>query len=121
MRGFPSLVPRPAVRLKAALAVAAAFANTEVLKEYVPTAGSARIRVRFKATNTGTLLVSPAWGNGANPPAYTVYTTGASAATAVAANTEVNVDLDLYGENFVEVKFTGSATGVITFADVSQL
>lgn len=119
---YPSAIPRPAIRLKDTLAVGAAFDNTDELREIVPVGGSARVRVRIKATNTGNLLVSPVGPDfQRGQSGYTVYTTGASASTAVAADTEVKVDVDLYGENYVEVLFTGTATGVITFLDVSQL
>lgn len=120
MPGFPSLIPRPAIRLNGAspgLAVGVAFGNTDVRSELVATAGSARIRVRIlTASAGGTIQIIPMATDGT-----TEHTTGASAATAVVAGTEMNVDLDLYGENLCKIEFVGGGTGTITYVEIAQV
>lgn len=126
-RGYPSPIPRPAIRLKGVspgLGVGVAFENTNVRSEVVATHGSARIRARIKTAAAGGTIQLIPLGPDYNPETGTggtEYTSGVSASTAVVAATEMNVDLDLYGENFVLVKFVGSGTGTITYCDVSQV
>lgn len=126
----PDDISRAAYRLVRGLAVATAFVNTTVLWEVIPIRGAARVKVRFKATNTGTLdlfFLGPGFDQDqASATAYasllgTIYTTGNPTQVAIVANTEAQIFSDCYGEGFAIVKFTGTATGAITYADVSQV
>lgn len=97
---------------------------------YIATAGAARCRYRGKFSNTVTVTLSPCSALDVPFPAATVqatqggigtaYTTGASVATAILAETKI--DMDLYGEPFVEIKYVvGGSDAVISFNDLSQL
>ena len=55
-----------------------------------------------------------------DPLKVTAYATGTGTA-AVAAATEVKVDVALLGESWVMVEFVCTATGTITWCDVCQL
>lgn len=138
MAGYrhPDAVYRGVSRCKNGLAAGTATSNGGIIYEVVPVFGSARLRVRIKvATNGGTLdvipigpdfdMTSPGAVSGATAFASltgTQYTTGGSTGNAVTAGTELKVDLDLYGEAYVLLKYTGSTgAGSITYVDVSQL
>lgn len=113
------------------LAVAAAFVNTNVLYEVIPVRGAAKVRVRFKATNTGALdliFVGPDFNQqqAVDGVAFasltgTSYTTGNPTQVAIVANTEAKIDSDCYGEGYVIIKFSATATGAVTFCDASQI
>ena len=122
---FPDLRPRPAFRLAGELAVGAAFDNTDVLQQLVPTSGSARLRVRIKTATAGGTLDIVLYGPDTDPDRATLtgtgYTTGNPTQVTVSSGTEAKIDVDLYGENFALVKFTGTGTGTVTYADVSQV
>lgn len=138
MAGYrhPDAIYRGVYRCKNGLAAGTATSNGGIIYEVVPVFGSARLRVRIKvATNGGTLDVIPlgpdfdmtSAGVVAGSTAFasltgTQYATGGSTANAVTAGTELKVDLDLYGDAYVLLKYTGSVgAGSITFVDVSQL
>lgn len=136
MYRVPDAVYRGPSRCTSGLKAGAATSNGGVIYEVVPVFGSSRLRVRIKvATNGGSLDVIPvgpdfdvtAAGVAAGSTAFaslvgTQYTTGGSLANAVTAGTEVKADLDLYGESYVILKYTGATgAGTITYADVSQL
>lgn len=115
----PAQQPRPARRLTGNLAVGAATANTVAISEDVPIAGAAKVKARIKVTNTGTLDMTFGFYNPAG--VFTAYTTGNPTQVAVSANTEAQISSDTYGEDYVRVTFTGTATGAITYCDVSQV
>jgi hypothetical protein len=127
---IPGDKPRPAIRLKGALKAGAATSNGGILYEIVPTRGSSRMRVRIKtATNGGSIDLIPV-GPDFDPDQTvafgsltgTLYTSGLPTQVGVTAGTETKIDLELYGENYVIVKFTGTVgAGTITFVDVSQV
>ena len=136
MYRHPDAIYRGLIRCKNGLAAGAATANGVVIYEVVPVFGSARVRVRIKvATNGGTLDVIPVGpdfdvtsaGVVAGSTAFgslvgTQYATGGSTSNAVTAGTELKVDLDLYGETYLLLKYTGSTgAGSITYVDVAQL
>lgn len=129
----PDRIPRPLRRLTGQLAAGSATSNGGIQYECIPVAGALRMRVTIlTATNGGTLDVirmGPDFSPdqlSPTPPAYaaivgTKYTTGNGTA-AVTAGTEAKIDLDLYGESYVLVKFTGSVgAGTISYCDVGQL
>jgi hypothetical protein len=127
----PDDISRPARRLTGQLAAGAATANTAIIYEVIPVRGAARVKVRLKVTNTGTLdllFVGPDFnqqqavdGVAFGSLTGTVYTTGNPAQVAIVANTENSISSDCYGESYAIVKFTGSATGAISYCDVSQV
>ena len=132
----PDAVYRGPSRCKNGLAAGTATSNGGVIYEIVPIFGSSRVRVRIKvATNGGSLDVIPVGpdfdvtSNGAvaGSTAFaslvgTQYTTGGSTSNAVTAGTELKVDLDIYGESYLLLKYTGSTgAGSITYVDVCQL
>lgn len=128
----PDDIARPSRRLTANLAVGTATSNGGILWEVVPVRGASRFRARIKtASNGGTLDVFPV-GPDFDPAqlpatAYasltgTIYTTGVATQAAVTAGTEATCTLDLYGESYVLVKFTGTVgAGTVTYCDVSQV
>ncbi len=93
--------------------------------------GAARLRIRIKTvTQGGTLdafFVGPDFRVEQLPAtAYaslvgTVYATGGGDQATVTAGTEANMDVDVWGEGYVLLKFTGGGTGTIGFVDVSQV
>lgn len=100
----------------------------------VPNATNVRVRILCAGAGAGTLNVKPiapiatavtdesvqdknGW---IDPSKVTAYATGTGTG-AVAAVTEVKVDLALMGENYILIEFVCSATGTITWCDVSQL
>lgn len=119
---------RAARRLNGALKPGTAFVNTTVLYEVVSTLGAQRLIVRLKATAAGTLDVVPVGPD--FDPAQTVafaslagtkYASNLPTQVVIVANTENFIKFTTEGENYVVVKFTGTASGAITFVDVSQV
>lgn len=118
----PELRPRPSFRVSGDLAVGASLSNGVVVDEIVPIAGSARLRVRFKASAAGALdvvLMGP--NTNTDTEGGTQYSTGNPTQVAVSANTEAKIDVDLYGESWALIKYTPSGSGTITYVDVSQV
>lgn len=113
--------------------------NAVTYREIVACPGASQIRVRIltDAVATGTLNVKPiapiqvsaaglvdetvqAANGTIDPLKVTAYSTG-TGTVAVLANTEAKVDLALFGENYVMIEYVCSATGVLTWVDVSML
>lgn len=128
---------KPLKRLKSdksngTLKAGTAFVNTNVRYEIVNVAGMSKITVRAKATAAGTLdifFIGPDVDIDAviqNDTAYasiagTIYTTGNATQGTLVANTEQVVTVACSGEDYVIIKFTGTATGAITYVDVAML
>jgi hypothetical protein len=108
---------KPALRLTQGLAVAASLSNGVAVDEYVAVSGSARVRARIKATAAGALDMTFGYFK---DDAFTAYTTGNPTQVAVSANTEAKIESDTYGEAYVRIRYTPSANGAVTFADVCQ-
>jgi hypothetical protein len=97
-----------------ALAEGTAYANTDVLVVPVAIYGAGGVRLRGKFTGAGSLAVAVLRWDG-----QTVYDTAPVTAISVTANTEFVEDIDLRGERGLRLTFTASATGVVTYLDVS--
>lgn len=128
----PGMTPRGIYRCQNGLAAGTATANGTTIYEIVPVSGALRIRVRIKtATNGGTLdvfglgpdfdLTQAQAGVAYGSLTGTIYSTGNPTQVVVAAGTESKADIDLYGEEYVVLKFSGTTgAGTITYVDVSQ-
>lgn len=146
----PNVRARPAVRLNRSTTAATnpglqgsaapgstggTVASGTTYREVVAVPNAVNVRVRLLTVGaTGTLNVKPVApfaatstdesafsGTGfIDPSKVTAYATGTGTA-AVAAATEVKVDLATMGENYVLVEFVCTANGSITWCDVSQL
>lgn len=95
----------------------AAFLAATDISIVVPVAGEARWRVRFKASQAGTLKAAYLRTDGT-----TAYTTGNPADVTIAANVENKIeDATVYGESLLKITFTPGATpGTVTYADISH-
>jgi hypothetical protein len=127
---IPEARPRPWRRCTGNLKPATAFLNTGILWELVDVHGASSVTVRIKATNTGAIdlfAVGPDFDVDQLPAtAYaslvgTIYATGNPTQVAVVANTEAQITFTLKGEGRIIIKFTGGATGAVTFCDVAML
>ena len=147
---IPNVRARPAYRLNRSTTAAVSpglqgsladastggtVANTTTYREIVACPNAVGVRVRLlTATATGTLNIKPVAPIAAtvtdesvsdkngfiDPLKVTAYATG-GATVAVAAATEVKLDLPLQGENFVMIEFVCTLTGSITWCDFCQL
>lgn len=102
-----------------ALTEGSVCANGVAMVAVVNTAGLQRGRLRFKATAAGTVSFRWLRTDGATP-----YTHAGSkpADLTIVASTENVFDLTThYGEPFLEVTFTPSGAGVITWADICRV
>ncbi len=105
------------LRLVGALAAGAAVSSGNAVNELRACAGVARGRVRLKASVAGTLEVRFAGPD----EGATVYTTPAAVSAAVVANTEQMIEFAPFGEAFLQIRFTPSANGTITYCDICGL
>jgi hypothetical protein len=130
----PTSKPRPPVRLKNAsatgLGVGVATSNGGINYEIIPVFGAARVRVRIKVSGNGGAIDLVGVGPDFDPeqrPAFgaltgTLYATGNPAQVPVIVATEATITMDLYGEGYVIVKYTGAVgAGAITYCDVEQV
>lgn len=126
----PEAKVHPLRRLQHNLAVAAAYVNTTILYEIVPVLGAQKVTARFKGTAAGTLdmvFVGPDFPPYPDPATAfaslkgTLYATGNPTQVAITANTEALITGTCNGEGFVIIKFTGTATGAVTYCDVATL
>lgn len=117
LRADPTMM-RIARPIGGALAEGATLTNAVEVSEYVPVAGAARIRVHWKSTVAGSLAIHFCRPDRLPNPAR--YTAGNPTAVPIVANTENVIDVAThFGEHMMEVAFTPSATGALTYADVS--
>lgn len=120
--------PVPTRRLTGALKVGTVTANTVVLYQVVPVLGSSKITVRAKCTGAGTLDLLFA-GPDFDPDQTVAFASlvgtksllPAVTQVVVSANTEALITAPLSGENYVIIKWTGTAAGAINYVDVSLL
>lgn len=100
------------------LEAGAAFVNLDVDDTIVPIAGALAVRVRGLFTGGGTLSFSYL-----RPPPFegTAYTVSNPPSVVVVANTEFVTTFEPQGESLVRIRFTASATGVVTYLDVMQV
>src|SRR5574340_202182 len=138
---LPSLWQPPAHRtLMGALAAGATLTNATPVSEAILTGNLRFLTVRFLASAAGTLafafvrsvgvstaalfLGDGAAGNGygeLNPAALTKYATGAPSSVAVTASTEAILQVTANGEWYGLLTYTPSASGAVTWCDVSAL
>lgn len=146
----PAIRSRVAVRLNRATTAASqpglggagtpsghsgAVVNGTTYREVVAVAGANNVRARLLTTTaTGTLNVKPVAPIAAtatdesvmdrtgwvDPSKVTAYSTGTGTA-AVAAGTEVKVDVALFGENYVLIEFVCTVSGTLNWCDVCAL
>lgn len=95
-----------------------AYTDTNDRSAIVPVAGEARFRLRFKATQNGTLKA-----RFLRPGGTEEYTANNPADVPVTANTETKLDVtDHYGEGLVKFIFTPSAQPwQVAIADLSHV
>lgn len=96
-----------------------AVTSGQAISVQVPVGGSQRVRFRFLSSATGTLAFRLAYQD--NTGTFTPYATGNPADVSVTANTETYQEITVGGETWLLVTFTPSATGTITWLDVSQV
>lgn len=78
----------------------------------------ARVRARIKLAGNATGTLSTAFRS---PDNVNAYVTGNPADVVLGANGEGKVDIDNYGEDYIRFTFVCSASGTVTFFDVSRV
>lgn len=124
-RALDPLQPRYNASVGGALADGATLTNATPVQVLVPLAGCVRYRFRFKATAGGTLAFAYCRANlspAASPAQATPYTANNPSNITVAANVEApSLDADHYGEDYLLITFTPSASGTVVYADISRV
>lgn len=107
---------RPAMILGGALAPGQALSNGVPVSVQVPIGGARLVTIRALLTCSGSLQPSFT-----HPGQSTLYTQGNPTAIAVVGNTEVYEQITANGEAAVDLTFTPSGNGVVSFFHVLQL
>lgn len=113
-------------RCQQGLGAGAVVGTGATVREMIPVSQLLRARVRFKlSAGDGTLafkFVKPDANGRYNDDGTSVYASGNPTDLAVPDTTEVNRDIDLYGEAFLLLEYTDTTGGsTIEFCDVSTL
>lgn len=108
LRTDEPITPGPSPSLLDGAAVVNGVASDALFQ----TSGAERFTLRFKASVAGTLQLAIVREDG-----VTAYALPVIPSEAVVPDTELFLDLDLYGEPFVRARFTPSNDGTVTYCD----